>query len=298
MLAKVSDAYKTEHTRAEQQRRPLACCRFNKYSAFAYRLRILTYSDASTVSIRVIQKRITIPVAIHRPDKVPYFKGEADLVYQSGQFFLCQTLEVPEGSPVEIADFLGVDLGIVQIATNSDGEAYSGNVIENKRQKYASHRSRVKQHKTKNSRRRLKKIGNKEARFRRDVNHQISKHLVEKAERTSRGIALEDLEQFFDKTRVRHSQRAQRCSWSFFQLRSFVEYKACLAGIPVVLVDPAFTSQQCSQPDCGYIHQGNRKSQAVFCCLKCGHSKNADVNASKNIRLRAAVNLPIAASLS
>ncbi|EJF06793.1 transposase [Thiovulum sp. ES] len=46
-------------------------------------------------------------------------------------------------------------------------------------------------------------------------------------------------------------------------------------------VNPKFTSQKCSK--CGYIDKENRKTQSEFKCLKCGHSENADLNASKNI---------------
>ena len=105
---------------------------------------------------------------------------------------------------------------------------------------------------------------------------------------------MEDLQQFFDKTRVRHTQRAQRGSWSFFQLRFFVDYKAKLAGIPLVPVDPAYTSQTCFV--CKHVDKANRKSQSEFLCVACGHTENADVNGAKNIGFRAAVNQPTAVS--
>lgn len=74
--------------------------------------------------------------------------------------------------------------------------------------------------------------------------------------------------------------------WAFFQLRSFVEYKAKLAGVPVVLVDPRHTSRTCNV--CGHCENANRKNQAEFLCQHCGHSSNADENAARNIRDRAA----------
>jgi putative transposase len=73
--------------------------------------------------------------------------------------------------------------------------------------------------------------------------------------------------------------------WSFFQLRSFVEYKAQLVGVPIVLVDPRNTSRTCNV--CGHCEKANRKSQAEFLCKHCGHSANADLNAARNIRDRA-----------
>ena len=135
----------------------------------------------------------------------------------------------------------------------------------------------------------------KEARFRRDVNHQISKKLVAKAKGTGRGIGLENLKGIRDRTQFRKPQRARISSWSFFQLRSFVEYKAGLAGVPIVLVDPRNTSRTC--PECGHCEKANRKSQSEFECRHCGYSANADFVGARNIgsRARAAVNRPMVA---
>jgi putative transposase len=58
-------------------------------------------------------------------------------------------------------------------------------------------------------------------------------------------------------------------------------YKQNWRGGILVLVPPAYTSQQCSE--CGHIDAANRPSQAVFRCEACGHTENADTNAAKNI---------------
>ena len=262
VMSKVADAYKTELTKAQKEKRNVSFCRFKKSGSVAYDSRILTYGKENTVSIKTLKKRIKVQGCIWDEERIPFFQGEADLLYQKGEFYVSQTLSLPAPSKKEVTDFIGVDLGLIQIATDSDGTSYSGEIIKQKRQKYASHRARLQSKKTKNSRRRLKRIGDREARFRKDINHQISKALVEKAKHTSRGIALEQLQQFFDKTRVRQKQRADRSSWSFFQLRFFVQYKSELSGIPVVLVDPKYTSQKCHI--CGHIDKANRKSQADF----------------------------------
>ena len=78
--------------------------------------------------------------------------------------------------------------------------------------------------------------------------------------------------------------------WSFAQLRSFIAYKAQLAGIPVIIVNPKHTSQECSQ--CGHVARSNRRSQARFSCTQCGYTANADYNAACNIRSRALVSGP------
>jgi transposase len=88
--------------------------------------------------------------------------------------------------------------------------------------------------------------------------------------------------------------------WSFFQLRAFIAYKAALAGVRVVYVNPAYTSQTCSA--CGHCERANRKTQAQFLCTSCGFSAHAEVNAAVNIRQnargRAAVIPPDTAALA
>lgn len=106
-------------------------------------------------------------------------------------------------------------------------------------------------------------------------------NIVTTAERTGSGIALEDLTGIRSRVRLRKDQRTTLHSWSFHQLASFVEYKAQRAGVPLVYVDPAYTSQQCS--DCGHIDRRNRQSQATFACRSCGALMHADDNASHNI---------------
>ena len=143
---------------------------------------------------------------------------------------------------------------------------------------------------THSARRRLRKLSGKERRFSTWTNHNISKEIVEKAKDTGRGIAIEKLGGIRDRLTVRKAQRSTLSSWSFAQLRVFIEYKAKLAGILVVAVDPRNTSRTC--PCCGYIDKANRKSQSKFLCLDCGYSGLADQIAAVNIRSRAVVNLP------
>jgi transposase len=93
-------------------------------------------------------------------------------------------------------------------------------------------------------------------------------------------IALEDLTGIRSGMKVRRKQRRNHHSWAFYQLRTFIAYKALLAGVEVFLVDPAYTSQTCSC--CG--ERGQRKS-LLFTCKKCGDF-DADINAAKNIAFR------------
>jgi putative transposase len=105
---------------------------------------------------------------------------------------------------------------------------------------------------------------------------------VSTAKGTRRGLALEDLKNI--RSRVNGSKRQRRVlhSWAFRQLREFIAYKAALAGVPMVYVNPAYTSQTCSR--CGHCERANRRSQARFLCVACGFSTHADLNAAENIR--------------
>ncbi|MFG2848175.1 RNA-guided endonuclease InsQ/TnpB family protein [Kitasatospora sp. NPDC048296] len=213
-------------------------------------------------------------------------QGESDLVVRDGQWYLFATCDIPEPPVSEPADWLGVDLGIVNIATTSDGTVMSGRRLERYRKRMSYLRAKLQAKKTKNAKRRLKAIRRREARFATDANHRISKTLVTTAERTSRGIALEDLTGIRERVKAKHDQRYRLHSWAFAQLGTFVEYKAQRVGVPVVHVNAAYTSRQCSA--CWHTHKTNRVDQATFACRACGTTMHADVNGSRNIRHRAA----------
>jgi IS605 OrfB family transposase len=127
------------------------------------------------------------------------------------------------------------------------------------------------------------------------VNHCVSKRIVEKAKALGCGIALEDLKGIRQRTEktVKKQQRRQHSSRSFYQLRKFMEYKAAIAGVRVVLVHPKNTSRTC--PICGHVAKENRPSRDQFCCRAYGYAVPADNVAAENIR-RAAVNQPNAAA--
>ena len=115
------------------------------------------------------------------------------------------------------------------------------------------------------------------------------KKIVDTAKDTGRGIAMEDLQGIGDRTTARGGDaRNNLKGWAFHQLRAFIAYKATLAGVVVVYVDPAYSSQTCNA--CGHCERSNRKSQGEFKCKACGHEAHADVNAARNHRARAVRN--------
>ena len=289
-IAKVADAYKVY----KGGRRA-----FKKHGALPYDDRILSWNlHEPSVSIWTVDGRQSIPFVCGRRqwELLQTRRGETDLVSIKGQFYLLAVCDVEEPTPDDVEGVLGVDLGIVNIATDSDGYTHSGQEIDRVRERYHLRRQRLQSVNTKNSRRRLRQLSGRQAKFQKDTNHRIAKHLVAVAQHTKRMLALENLKDIRERVRVTGKQhRARHANWSFGQLRSFIHYKAALAGVRVVLVDPAYTSQACNR--CGCVDKRNRPNQATFRCVSCFHQASTDYHASLNIRDRAAVNQPMASNL-
>jgi putative transposase len=209
---------------------------------------------------------------------------------RDGALFLHVQLTDDAPAPIDVLDVIGVDFGIVNLAVTDDGETFSGDGVEAVRRRYHRHRKLLQQAGTKSATRRLQKMRMRESGFKRDTNHGISKRIVAKAKGTASSIALEDLAGIGKRTTARKGQRSRLTGWAFYQLRSFLEYKALAAGVPLVLVDSAYTSQRCSA--CGYTARNNRRTRDSFECRHCGFALGADVNAARNIRARATVDWP------
>jgi putative transposase len=247
--------------------------------------------DAGTVSIWTVTGRMKNVAYTGSPDQLKAIAelpvGESDLVHRDGMWFLYASVDVAEARPVEPQGFLGVDMGVVQIATDSDGRTYTGEQLNRYRRRQIRLRATLQAKKTESARRLLTKRSRRESRHAANVNHVISKSIVAEAERTSRGIAVEELTGIRTRVRLRNKpQRATLHSWSFAQLGEFLNYKARRAGIPLVQVDPRYTSQTCSK--CGHRDKRNRPDQATFICRSCGVVAHADVNAAVNIAVRGA----------
>jgi IS605 OrfB family transposase len=275
-ISKVADAYKLDK-RTQRQFRP--------HGSIAYDDRILTWrTEKQFVTIATLKGRLKIAYVCGERQKqlLVHQQGETDLVYRNGEFYLLAVCNVVEPEPQDIDDALGIDMGIVNIATDSDGNRYSGKVVNALRKRHRTLRAKLQARQTPSARRLLKRRRLKEQRFASDVNHQISKKIVSLAQRTNRAVTVEDLTGIRTRTRVKKPQRATHHSWAFFQLRSFVEYKAKCKGIPVFAVDPRYTSQRCSE--CGHTERANRPNQHTFCCQSCGFSAIADCNAAYNLR--------------
>jgi IS605 OrfB family transposase len=278
-IAKVVEAYKRD-----KDIQPT----FRPHGAIVYDQRILSWKGPDRVSILTNDGRQIMPwvCGAYQHAQLDRVRGQADLIYRDGMFFLYVTIDVgdvPQGDPTE---YLGVDLGRRNIAADNDGETFCGAHNASLRNRHARLRRKLQKKGTKSAKRLLRRRRLKEARFAANVNHRISKAIVRKAKGTGRGIGLEDLKGIRERTTVNKSQRRAHHSWAFAQLRSFVTYKAALHGVPLVCVDPRNTSRTC--PDCGCIDKRNRRTRDKFACIRCDFSGPADTTAAIEIGRRAA----------
>ena len=292
-ISQVCEAYKRD-----KDVRP----EFRRHAAVPFSMgKNVGFKGPDRVSISTLNGRVVVPFIMgkYQADRFGWSKGQCDLVLRhDGKWFLLATVDVPEAAPIPVTDFIGIDLGVVNIATDSDGGQMPADKVDKARRRYGDRRRELQEAaaKRKQSGKRPRSIRRKsakakEARYKKDVNHCTAKAYVQTAERTGRGIALEDLTGIRGRVVARGGDARNRLSgWSFLQFRSFLSYKAEMAGVPVASVDPAYTSQDCAE--CGHRDRRNRKTQAAFRCISCGHSDNADVNAARNIRSRALVMRP------
>jgi putative transposase len=282
-IAKVCGAYKRDRSK-----RPC----FRPHGAMPFDERLLTWKGDDRVSLLTLAGRTLVPVILggFQADRIGSRKGQADLLFRDGRWFLALTLEVPEAQPLAPTGVLGCDLGIVNLLTDSDGRRYSGRTVQYVRRRHRRFRQKLQALGTRGAKRLLRRRRRKERRFQRHVNHCLSKQIVARAKDTLRADALEELKGIRTRSTVRRSQRATFSAWAFAQLRSFIEYKARAAGVPVLLVDPRNSSRTC--PACGHVDKANRKSQSQFHCVCCGCAGHADEFAALEVQRRAVVSLP------
>jgi len=223
--------------------------------------------------------------------------AEADLVRdRKGRWRLLVSAHYADPPTHDTEDVMGVDLGRTDIAVTSDGATFSGQQVTATRDQYARVRrsmQRKASQGTRSTRRRAravgKRIAGREHRFQRNTNHIISKHIVGQAVESEQAIACEDLTGIRERTNKQPRNRTERRrsnSWAFHQLRLFLAYKCQAAGVPFVLVNPAYTSQMCH---CCFV-LGERCGKRFSCVNPaCAWRGDADVNGARNIARLGAV---------
>ena len=217
-----------------------------------------------------------------------YKFGTAKLVCKKGKYFLHipVSYDVEECDVSNVCNVVGIDRGINFIVATYDSKHntgfVSGKYIKQKRANYSKLRKELQMRKTASARRRLKTIGQRENRWMQDINHQVSKALVEQNPRNTLFV-LEDLSGIRNTTeRVKVKDRYVSVSWSFYDLEQKLVYKAKQHNSLVIKVDPRYTSQCC--PRCGHIEKSNRNKKIhLFCCKNCGYKSNDDRIGAMNL---------------
>lgn len=242
-------------------------------------------------SINSLSGRLKIPFETKGMDNFfdgSYSFGTAKLVYKFNKYFLHipMTKDYQQATLFDINKIVGIDLGINFLATTYDSYGktsfFKGRHIKSKRGHYKILRKQLQRLGTKSAKRKIKSIGSRENRYVNDVNHAITKALVDKYGSNTLFV-LEDLTGVRNATeKVRIDNRYTSVSWAFYQFRQLLEYKAMMNGSMVITVDPRFTSQQC--PKCGHIEKANRdKKKHIFKCKNCSYQSNDDRIGAMNL---------------
>jgi IS605 OrfB family transposase len=295
---------------AQQKNRPVKAF---KRGFATYDARIFSFREKDwTVSLTTVGGRERFELVIGRYQREQLAgsnpKSATLVKRKDGSYSIQICVEAEPSPPQRTGRVLGVDLGRTDIAHTSEGGNWNGQQLN----KVRDHHSRLKavlQRKasegTRSSRRRcrqlLQRLSGKERRFQSRqrcvaktwVNHRISKAIVSRAKATNSAIALEDLTGIRKRVNQQPRSKAERRranSWAFYQLRQFLEYKARAAGVSLILVPPAYTSQTCHK--CLHIHPDpaqSYRSGKSFKCGHCGWEGDADLNGANVIALLGAV---------
>ncbi|MGY4591099.1 putative transposase [Thermostichus sp. MS-CIW-40] len=287
---------------AQQKNRPVKAF---KRGFATYDARIFSFREKDwTVSLTTVEGRERFELAIGRYQRERLAgsnpKSATLVKRKDGSYSIQICVETEPCSPQRTDRVLGVDLGRTDIAHTSEGDNWNGQQLNKVRDHHLRLRA-VLQRKaskgTRSSRRRcrelLQRLSGKERRFQAWVNHRISKAIVSRAKATNSAIALEDLTGIRERVNQQPRSKAERRranSWAFYQLRQFLEYKARVAGVSLILVPPAYTSQTCHR--CLHIHPEQGKSYRSGKSFKCGHcgwEGDADLNGANVIALLGAV---------
>lgn len=242
-------------------------------------------------SINTLNGRFKIPFETKGMNKYfdgSYKFGTAKLVFKFNKYFLHipMTKDYQQTTPSKINKIVGIDLGINFLATCYDSYGkttfYNGKHIKAKRGHYKILRKELQECGTKSAKRKIKSIGSRENRWMNDLNHSITKALVDKYGANTLFV-LEDLSNVRTSTeKVNINYRYVSVSWAFYQFRQLLEYKAQTNGSMVIAVNPKYTSQMC--PKCGHIEKANRnKKHHIFCCKNCTYQSNDDRIGAMNL---------------
>lgn len=273
----VVKAYKAKAILPEEE---VPLIRFHKGRSVHFDKR--TYKiKKETISLYTLGKRIRVKIKLAPFQKNYFVQGipkEGELIHKKGKWYFNLVLDLPDPPLHENTNVFGVDLGENNVLATSSGTIVSGGKIRYERDQFLAKRRALQSNGSQSAKQLLKKISGREGRRMRHTNHGLSKEIVEEAIENKAGIiVLEDLTNIRSRIKGGKRLRTRLHRWSFRQLQTFVEYKAASKGLSVLYVNPAYSSQECSQ--CGCL--GVRERHLFKC--SCGNQQHADLNASRNL---------------
>lgn len=246
-----------------------------------YDARIFSFREKDwTVSLTLVsgRERFSLQVGNYQLGKLKGQKPTSAQLckHRDGAYYIHIQVKNEPPSPRESNTVIGVDFGRTDIAVTSEGQSWSGEQTRKTRDKFARIRASIQRKGTKGAKRLLRRLSGKERRYQQWESHNISKAIIQRAVETRSAVAIENLEGIRERTNQQPRNKTERRrsnSWAFYQLRQFLAYKAIQAGVQLVLVNPAYTSQTCHH----CLHIGVRSGKR-FKCGNCDWHGDADLN--------------------
>jgi IS605 OrfB family transposase len=259
-----------------------------------YDTRTMTLFDDGSVSLTTVEDRIRCDLALPSDEdgyQNQYLQDseweltESTLSKRDGDYYLHLGFRKPlPASKVKTQDgaedrtVLGIDLGIVNIATTSTAYFASGRELRHQHRAFERIRTKLQQTGTQSAHRTIQQMSGRESRYVQDVLHRVANNIISEAlEHDCKYVVFENLRYI----RNRAPPIKEFHQWAHRQLVDLVEYKAEEEGICVKFVSPKNTSRRC--PECGHTSDRNRVQQVRFECESCGATANADYVGAKNI---------------
>jgi putative transposase len=285
-IREVAAAYKTQLALGNiSKNKAFPVLLWSPQGSVAFDARTMRYDDFGNVSLYTQCGRTLVPMVVGSWQQDALAQGaarEAKVVCKRGRWYLHVSVQREKTKLSKSKIVMGVDVGECNIAATSTNKILGGKHLRHERERHLALRSRLQSQGTKSAKQRLVTVSGRENRHVRHVNHVTSKVLVAEAIKSGAGtIAMEDLTHIRDRIRMGKRMRGRLHRWAWRQLQTFVEYKAGLAGLRVIYVDPAYTSQTCSRCLC-LGGRGTGKHRSRFVCA-CGNRQHADANAARNI---------------
>jgi len=232
--------------------------------------------EGDGIRIPRLFKKEVIPAEFPRPiiGHILY----VEIFKRDKEWYLSYCYKTPCENNAETSNVIGVDrnaVGNVAVMANpKTGKVRKlGSDVSKITENYRNRRKNLQKA---NAKKMLKKLSKKQSNRVRDINHKVSRSIVDWARENKAAIVIENLGKIKDSKKC--GRYVKKSQWAYYQLELFIGYKAALLGIPIWKVNPAFTSKACSR--CGTINVPNGKR---FVCTSCGHFDHRDANAAFNI---------------